>query len=47
MSTLEAMAAALRFLGHVAEADRLLDLHSAAIEQASRLGIRAATGYRL
>jgi DTW domain-containing protein YfiP len=47
MSTLEAMAAALRFLGHEGEADRLIDLHSAAIEQASRLGIRAATGYRL
>jgi len=47
MSTLEAMAAALRFLGHEDEADRLHGLHTAAIEQASRLGIRAATGYRL
>jgi DTW domain-containing protein YfiP len=37
MSTLEAMAGALAFLGHAAEAARLLALHAAAVEQASRL----------
>lgn len=37
MSTLEAIAEALRFLGHVEEADRLVDLHAEAVERASRL----------
>jgi DNA-binding transcriptional regulator YdaS (Cro superfamily) len=45
MSTLEAMAAALAFLGHATEAARLLALHAAAVEQASRLrGMPAAIG---
>jgi DTW domain-containing protein YfiP len=45
MSTLEAMAGALGFLGHAAEAARLLSLHAAAVEQASRLrGMPAGIG---
>jgi ribosome biogenesis protein Tsr3 len=31
MSTLEAMAAALRFLGYLPEADRLAELHALAV----------------
>ena len=43
MSTLEAIAAALRFLGHAEEAERLLDLHAVAVDRASRLrGMPAA-----
>lgn len=43
MSTLEAIAGALRFLGHAEEADRLLDLHAEAVDRASRLrGLPAA-----
>jgi len=43
MSTLEAMAAALRFLGRVEEAEQLLALHALAVEQVSRLrGMPAA-----
>jgi DTW domain-containing protein YfiP len=43
MSTLEAIAAALRFLGHLDEAERLLDLHAEAVERVSRLrGMPAA-----
>lgn len=43
MSTLEAMAEALRFLGHDAGAAQLLDLHAEAVTRASRLrGIPAA-----
>jgi DTW domain-containing protein YfiP len=37
MSTLEAVAAALDFLGHAEEAGRLLDLHALAVDRASRL----------
>lgn len=37
MSTLEAMATALRFLGHEEEAERLLDLHAEAVERVARL----------
>lgn len=43
MSTLEAIAETLRFLGHAVEAARLLDFHAEAVERASRLrGIPAA-----
>lgn len=43
MSTLEAIAEALRHLGYVAEAERLLDLHSLAVDRVSRLrGLPAA-----
>jgi DTW domain-containing protein YfiP len=43
MSTLEAMAEALRFLGHAAAAADLLALHAEAVERASRLrGMPAA-----
>lgn len=37
MSTLEAMATALRFLGHEEEAERLLDLHAVAVDRVARL----------
>jgi len=44
MSTMEAMAAALRFLGHDEEADRLLELHAIAVDRVSRLrGMPTAT----
>lgn len=43
MSTLEAIAGALRFLGHEDEARRLLALHAEAVERVSRLrGLPAA-----
>lgn len=43
MSTLEAIAGALRFLDHAAEADGLLALNSLAVERAARLrGLAAA-----
>lgn len=38
MSTLEAIAETLRFLGHAREAEALDALHAAAVEQVSRLG---------
>ncbi len=45
MSTLEAIAEALRHLGHVAEAERLLLMHAIAVDRVSRLrGMPAAVG---